>query len=106
MDLLINEMIMDIEQPEVRRIMTISGGRGEIFMVIIPEEAKVAGKNVQEITKSGKFPDQCVFIAVHSLGAEEISFPRGDHVINEGDSVFLIAPAGNVKRAADFLTAK
>jgi trk system potassium uptake protein TrkA len=103
-DLMINEMIMDIEQPEVRRIMTIAGGRGEIFMVIIPQDAKVAGKNVGDITKSAKFPQQCVFIAVYNEEVEELSFPRGDHVINEGDSVFLISPTGNVKAAADFLT--
>jgi len=106
MDLLINEMIMDIEQPEVRRIMTISSGRGEIFMVVIPKGAKVAGKNVESITKSQKFPNQCVFIAVHNPSVEEISFPKGEHIINEGDSVFLIAPAEDVKKAADFLISK
>jgi len=103
MDLMINEMMMDIEQPQVRRIMTIAGGRGEIFMVIVPQGAKVAGRSVGDITKNSKFPAQCVFIAVYNQAAEEISFPRGDHIINEGDSVFLISPTESVKKAADFL---
>lgn len=102
-DLMINEMIMDIEQPEVRRIMTIAGGRGDIFMVIIPQGAKVAGRSVGDIADNSKFPRQCVFIAAYNQEAEELSFPRGDYVINEGDSVFLISPTENVKRAADFL---
>jgi len=104
-DLMINEMMMEIEQPEVRRIMTIGGGRGEIFMVIIPQGARVAGKTVEDIAKkTSKFPSQCVFIAVYSQEAEKIFFPRGDHVINEGDEVFLVSPIEEVKAAADFLT--
>lgn len=103
-DLMINQMMIEIEHPAVRRVMTISGGRGEIFMVSIPQGARVAGKNVEDITKSSKFPDQCVFIAAYSEDADEISFPKGDHIINEGDEVFLIAPTDDVKKAADFLT--
>jgi trk system potassium uptake protein TrkA len=103
-NLMINEMMMDIEQPAVRRIMTIGGGRGEIFMVVIPQDAKVSGKTVADIARHSAFPDQCVVIAIYSQAEEEISFPRGDHVINEGDEVFLISPTEDVKRAADFLT--
>jgi Trk K+ transport system NAD-binding subunit len=84
--------------------MTIAGGRGEIFMVIIPQGAKVIGKSVDDITKNSKFPVQCVFIAVYDQEAEELSFPRGEQVIDEGDSVFLISPTEDVKKAADFLT--
>ncbi len=103
-DLMINEMMMEIEQPDVRRIMSIGGGRGEIFMVTIPQDARIAGKSVGDITKESSFPKQCVFIATYSQEAEEITFPRGDQVINGGDQVFLIAPTEDVKRAADFLT--
>ena len=106
-DLMINEMMMEIEQPVVRRmqrIMTIGSGRGEVFMVNIPQGAKVAGKSVKEITKSSKFPIQCVFFAAYNHEAEEFFFPRGDYVVNEADQVFLVSPAENVKRAADFLT--
>lgn len=84
--------------------MTISGGRGEIFMVTIPQGAKVAGKTVVDIVNTSKFPHQCVFIAVYSEEAEEIFFPRGDHIINEGDEVFLVSPTESVKESADFLT--
>jgi trk system potassium uptake protein TrkA len=105
-DLMINEMIMEIERPAIRRIMTIGGGRGEIFMVIIPQGAKSAGKSVQDIAKDSKFPNQCVFIAVYIQEKEEISFPRGEHIIHEGDQVFLVAPSEDVKEAADYLTAK
>jgi Trk K+ transport system NAD-binding subunit len=36
---------------------------------------------------------------------EEFAIPRGNQVINEGDEVFLVSTAEDIKEAADFLTA-
>lgn len=105
-DLMINEMMMEIEQPKVRRIMTIGGGKGEIFMVIVPQDAKIAGKTVENIAKNSKFPSQCVFLAVYNRETEEFSIPRGQRVINESDELFLIATSEDIKQAADFLTSR
>ncbi len=105
LDLMVNQMIMEIEQPRVRRIVTIGGGKADIFMVIIPQGAKVAGQSVEAIARHPKFPSQCVFIAVYSEETEEFSIPRGERVIREGDEVFLISTAEDIKKAADFLTA-
>jgi trk system potassium uptake protein TrkA len=104
-NLMINEMIMNIERPKSRRIMTIGGGRADIFMVIIPPGAKVAGKRVEDIAKNPKFPSQCIFIAAYNQETEEFAIPRGNVVINEGDEVFLISNVENIKEAVDFLTA-
>ena len=104
LDLMVNQMIMEIEQPRVRRIVTIGGGKADIFVIIIPQGAKVAGKSVEAIARHPKFPSQCVFIAVYNEQTEEFSIPRGERVIREGDEVFLISTAEDIKMAADFLT--
>ena len=106
LDLMVNQMIMEVEQPKVRRIMTIGGGRADIFMVIIPQGARAAGKTVQDIAKHAQFPSQCVFIAVYNHETEEFSIPRGDRIICEGDEVFLISNVEDIKKAVDFLTAR
>jgi trk system potassium uptake protein TrkA len=105
-DLMVSQMMMDIENPEVRRITTIGGGKADIFIVTVPELAKVANKSVEHIVGSRHFPSQCVFIAVYNQEKEEFSIPRGKQVINEGDELFLISTAENIKQAVDFLTAK
>jgi len=105
-DLMVSQIMMDIENPTVRRITTIGGGKANIFMIIVPEHAKVAGKSVQDIVGSRHFPSQCVFIAVYNQQTEEFSIPRGKQVINEGDELFLISTAENIKKAVDLLTAK
>ena len=104
-DLMVNQMMAEIENPEVRRITTIGGGRADIFVVIVPKGAKVAGKSVEDITSSGQFPSQCVFVALYNQESEEFSIPRGKQVVNEGDELFLISTAENIKIITDLLTA-
>jgi len=105
-DLMVNQIMMDIENPEVRKITTIGGGKADIFIVNVPDGAKVAGKSVQNIVESRHFPSECTFIAVYDQKTEEFSIPRGKQVINEGNELFLISAAENIKKAVDFLTAK
>jgi len=105
-DLMVNQIIMDIENPQVRRITTIGGGKADIFMIKVPEGAKVAGKSVKDIVDSRHFPSECTFVAVYDQKTELFSIPRGLQVINEGNELFLISAAENIKKAVDFLTAK
>jgi len=105
-DLMVNQIMMDIENPEVRRITTIGGGKADIFMIKVPDGAKVAGKSIKDIVDSRHFPRECTFVAVYDQQTEEFSIPRGKQVINEGNELFLISAAENIKKAVDFLTAK
>ena len=102
-DLMVSRMMMEIERPKVRRIITI-GGRADIYSVVIPKGAKVAGKRVEEIAAHPNFPPQCVFIAVYNREKDELTIPRGKQVINEGDELFLISSPQDIKRAVDLLT--
>jgi trk system potassium uptake protein TrkA len=105
-DLMVSQMLMDIENPQVRRITTIGGGKADIFMVKVPEGAKIAGKNVQNIVESRHFPSECVFVAVFDQKTDQFSIPRGKQIINEGNELFMISAAENIKKAVDFLTAQ
>lgn len=105
-DLMVSQMMMDIENPEVRRITTIGGGKADIFIVNVPDGAKVAGKSIKDIVDSRHFPRECTFVAVYDQQTEDLSIPRGKQIINEGNELFLISAAENIKKAVDFLTAK
>ena len=90
-DLLVNQLIMDIEHPKVRKVTTIGKGRADIFTVTIPQGAKIAGKTIKDIAKSSKFPSQCVFAATYNSQEDRFSIPRGDQVINERDELYIIS---------------
>ena len=104
-DLMVNQMMMEIENPRIRPITTIGGGRANIFMVVVPKGARFAGKSIREIVAMEGFPPQCIFIAVYAEERGEFSIPRGEQVIHEGDELCLIATAENIKQVDEFLAA-
>ena len=103
-DLMVNQLVMEIENPEVKRITSICEGKADIFKVIIPQDAKVTGQTVREITKHRQFPSECVFMTVYNPETKEFRIPRGDRMLNPGDEVVLVAATENTRAAVDFLT--
>jgi len=103
-DLMVNQMMMEIENPRIRPITSIGGGRANIFMVVVPKGAQVAGKSIREIATMEAFPAQCIFIAVYSQERGQFNIPRGEQVIHEGDELFLIATAENIKKVDEFVS--
>ncbi|HSG28148.1 MAG TPA: TrkA family potassium uptake protein [Candidatus Krumholzibacterium sp.] len=105
-DLLVNQILMEIEQPVVKKIATLGGGRAEIYTVRIPENARSIGMSIRDIADSRQFPTESVFIGVYSEEKDDFSIPRGDAVLRENDTVFLVSKAQFIKAAADFLISK
>jgi trk system potassium uptake protein TrkA len=105
-DLMVNQMVTEIEQPDVRSITAIGGGKANIFSVVVGAESRAAGKSVKDVAAGAEFPQECVLIAVFNPEKEEFAIPRGNRIINAGDEIFLIASAEDVKKAADLLSGR
>jgi len=103
-DLLVNELMMEIEQPRIRKIVTLGGGRADIYAVEVPREARVIGMSVKDIAQSKDFPEQCVFVGNYDKDKETFQIPRGANILQEGDTVFLVSNSQHIKQAADYLT--
>jgi trk system potassium uptake protein TrkA len=102
-DLMVNQMIMEIEKPKVRRVLTLGGGKAAIYSLVLPEGARAAGRTVEEIARDPAFPPESVFVAVFNKEKDEVSIPRGKQVINAGDELLMISPAEQMKLVTDFL---
>ncbi len=102
-DLLVNQIMMEIEQPKVRKIITLGGGKADIYQVRIPENARCISMTIREITEDRNFPDECVFVGIYREESQEFFIPRGNHKIHEKDNIFLSTKNQDVKRATDFL---
>jgi len=103
-DLLLNQIITEIEQPTVRTIMTLGGGKAAIYAVKIPPKARNTGSAIKEIAPNPRFPTECVFMGIYQESDGSFLIPRGDHVLQEGDTVFLVSRSQFIKQAAEFLT--
>lgn len=60
-DVLAHQIMMEIEQLKVKKIMSIGGGKAEIYAVQIPADAKTVGMTIREIAQHKKFPHDCGF---------------------------------------------
>jgi len=105
-NLMVNQMMMEIEKPEVRRIMRIGGGKAVIYSVNVPEGARVAGQTVETIGRSPEFPPRCVMIAIYRRESEELIIPRGSQSVFERDEVFLISPGEDIPTVSGYLTGR
>jgi trk system potassium uptake protein TrkA len=102
-DLMVNQIIIEVEQPKVRRVLSVGGGKAAIYSVVIPTGARVAGMTVESIAKHPKFPPTCVFVAVYNRDKDELAIPRGQQLILQGDELLLISPAEDITKVTDFL---
>ncbi len=102
-DLLLNQVIVEVEQPKVKHIMLIADGKAGIYSVKIPEESKVPGQTVTDVVKNKDFPKECVFMGVYKEDKGKFIIPRGDYEFEEKDNVFLISKSQYIKEATDFM---
>ncbi len=103
-DLLVNQIIMEVEQPKVRKVTTLGGGKAQVYAVKVPKNAQSIGMKIREITEKRKFPKDVVFVGIYREDREDFLIPRGSNTIEEGDMVFLISKSQHIKQATDFLS--
>ncbi|MGM0410953.1 MAG: TrkA C-terminal domain-containing protein, partial [Bacillota bacterium] len=102
-DIITNEFYIEIEQPEIRRVASISDGKAEISIITIPEESHINSMTISEIVKNPEFPDNCIIAGIFDQNKEKLIIPRGNQQIFSNNQVFLVAPGKSIKEAADFL---
>ena len=103
-DLMVGQMMMEVECPDVQRISSIGHGRASIFRVIIPEKGGASGQRISDIAQNAAFPEQCLVGAIFSPADEHFHIPRGNSVLKGGDQVFLVADDANAQKAIRYLT--
>ena len=72
-DLLSHQIIMEIEQPKVKKLTTLGGGKAEVYAVEIPPDALSVGMTIREITQQKKFPESCVFVGIYQEDGDHFS---------------------------------
>jgi len=95
-DLVLNQLLMQVEQPKVKRIMLIAEGRAGIYSIRIPENGECVGKSVEEIGRDSRFPHACVFMGIYKEEGE-FHIPREGNVFENNGRIFLISKSEYIK---------
>jgi trk system potassium uptake protein TrkA len=96
--------MVEIEQPRVKEITSLGEGTAQICSVVVPPGAWAVGRTVAEVASRRGFPVESLIVGVFRVGEEAFFIPRGEHVLKENDTVYVITRSGEVKAAAEMLT--
>jgi len=99
----VSQLLLEIEEPHLRQVATLGGGKASIVVDTIPEGAAVAGKTLSEIAAADEFPSECVVTGIYRSRTHEFVIPRGRAQLHTGDRVFLLAARRDLKKASRFL---
>lgn len=102
--MMVNKFVLDIENPEIRRVASLSNGKAEVCIITLPDKSKMTGMNIKDLTSHKKFPDDIVVAGLFNSTTDMFIAPRGDSIIEEGSQVFLVGSRTSINKAHLFLT--
>ncbi|MCD6209346.1 MAG: NAD-binding protein [Methanophagales archaeon] len=86
-----SHLYFSVKRPRIKDFLPVSGGKAEIFEVIVSDKSKVVGKKISKLRiKEG------IIVAIERDG--DIILPKGDTVIKAHDLVTIFAKTKNVER--------
>jgi len=104
--MMVKKFVWDIDNPEIRRVASLRGGKAEVSIVTIPDNSRISGMTVSDIVAGGKFPQNCLIAGIFDQEKDELIIPRGHTQIISGNQVFLIANRDDVAKAFEILRKK
>jgi trk system potassium uptake protein TrkA len=102
-DMMVNKFVLDIENPDIRRVASLSGGKAEICIVTLDDKTKVDGKSIMDIASQKNFPDNIVIAGLFDMENQEFIVPRGNTIIRKNYRVFLVGPSEAISNAYKYL---
>ncbi len=104
--LILDNIVMEVEKPKVRKVFNLGAGKASVFAIRIKKTSKVTNMSIKEIAQSKKFPNECVFMGIYRKVDDKFLIPHGNHVLKKNDTIFIVSNSEHIKQASDFLTRK
>ncbi len=101
--LYLDQMVLEIEHPQVQQVASIVGGQGLIVFVTVEEGSFSAGKSLDELRSDRRFPVGCIVAGLHRSDSEKLLYPTGRDRILASDRLLLVGSIEGLTRAADLM---
>jgi len=105
-DNLVEDILYFVEKPDIQRVARLGDGSVEIFIVKVPTNGKITGKNISEIASNKQLPEESIIAGVYEKNTNQFKIPRGNTIINGDSELFVITKPELVKKTARYLMAK
>ena len=101
--LYLDQMVLEIEHPQVQQIASIVAGQGLIVFVTVDEGSFAAGKSLDELWSDRRFPVGCIVSGLHRADSDKLLYPTGRDRVMTGDRLLLVGSIEGLTRAADLM---
>ncbi len=98
--LVIDQMIVNIESPELRKVISL--GTVDICIFNLPEDTACAGKSIREVVNAPNFPGKIIIACVYKEDTNTFVIPSGDAILSPKDRLFISGETANIKKAVKF----
>lgn len=102
-NMILDKFVMDIEQPDIRRVASLSNGKAEVSIITIPAKSKCSGETISKIADMKNFPKECVIAGIFDQNSHKLIIPRGNRKIYSSNQVFLVGTHESIEKAAKLL---
>lgn len=101
-EMMVNKFVLDVENPEIRRVASLKNGKAEISIVTLKENSSIPGRTIADIASNVKFPKNIVIAGLFDTASDTFIVPKGNTVIGKNNQVFLVGPRVAVEKAQRF----
>ncbi len=105
-DFLLNELLMTIEEPNVRQVINLGNGRTEIAAMDVPERSPLLGQQLAALWEHRNFPQGALILGLLKAREQAFSLPREQPVLEEGDELLALGNADDIHQITVILTGK
>jgi len=101
--MMVNKFVLDIENPNIRRVASLSKGKAEVCIISLDEKSKATGMKIMDIAGNKNFPDDIVIAGLFDTEKDTFIVPRGNTIVGKCNQVFLVGPRDAINKAYKFL---
>lgn len=101
-EMMVSKFVLDIEKPEIRRVVSLGNGKAEVCIITLNEGTKSAGMQISDLAQKKGFPTDVVIAGVFDSENDEFFIPRGNTMIHPNNQIFLVGSASAIERANQF----
>jgi trk system potassium uptake protein TrkA len=103
-DYLLNQLLIAIEDPNVRQVMALGDGRNEIAAIDIPAGSPFCQQPVSALWEHRDYPGSALVLGVLKDADQSFHLPRDLPRLTADDELLVLAPHADIHRIVGMIT--
>jgi len=105
-DFLLNELLMTIEEPNVRQVMNLGSGETEIAAIDVPERSPLLSQRLSTLWEHRDFPEGALILGLLKAQDQTFLLPREQPTLAAEDEVLALGNAEDIHQISLILSNK